>query len=128
MKFQSAGYKVEGIEAHQRVVTRVPANKALTEEQEDAIREYIDKLDKINMCARPKIIVGAANYLICFENRLVGHEWLKRFLEWNPEYHMQKQKPLAAERKHSQSVHNMSDHFDNIEQVIREKEITELDV
>ena len=58
----------------------------------DANREYIDKLDKINMCARPQMIVGAANYLIRFENRVVGHhQWLKRFLERNPEYHIWKQ-------------------------------------
>ena len=64
--------------------TRVPTNKALTEEQEGVIREYIDRLDKINMCVRPRMIVGAANYLIRFENRVVGHQWLKRFLERNP--------------------------------------------
>ena len=92
--------------------TRASTNKALTEEQEGAIREYIDRLDKINMCARPQMIVGAANYLIRFENRVVGHQWLKRFLERNPEYHVRKQKPLEAERKHSHSVHDMSDYFE----------------
>ncbi len=53
------------------------------------------------------MIVGAANYLIRFENRTVGHQWLKRFLKRNPEYHIRKQKPLAAERKHS---HNRATH------------------
>ena len=33
--------------------TRAPTNKALTEEQEAVIREYIDRVDKINRCARP---------------------------------------------------------------------------
>ena len=40
---------------------RASTNKALTEEQEGAIREDIDRLDKRNMCARPQMIVGAAN-------------------------------------------------------------------
>ena len=31
------------------------------------------RLEKINMCARPQMIVGAANYLIRFENCMVGH-------------------------------------------------------
>lgn len=75
--------------------TRAPTNKALTEEQEGASCEYIDRLDNINMCACPQIIMGAANYLIRFENRVVGHQWLKRFLEQNPEYHILKKKPLA---------------------------------
>ena len=74
------------------------------------------------------MIVGAANYLIRFENRVVGHQWLKRFLERNPEYHIQNQKPLVGEQKHSDSVYDMSDFFEKIERVMREKAITELDV
>ena len=55
--------------------TRAATNKVLTEAQEGAICEYIDCLDKINICARTKMIVGTANYLIRFENRVVGHQW-----------------------------------------------------
>ena len=36
------------------------------------------------------MIVGAANYLIRSENREVGHQWLKRFLERNPQYNVRK--------------------------------------
>lgn len=80
------------------------------------------------MCAWPRMIVGAANYLVRSENCTVGHQWLQRFLERNPEYHIQKQKPLAAERKHSHSVHDMSDYFEKIQQVMREKGITEFNI
>ena len=59
---------------------------------------------------------------------MVGHQWLKQFLEQNPKYHMWKQKPLVAERKHSYGVHNMSNYFEKIKQVMREKGITELDI
>lgn len=45
--------------------TRAPTNKIITEEQEGAIHEYNDRLDKINICAHPQMIVGATNYLIC---------------------------------------------------------------
>ena len=83
MMFQFAVYKDGGMEVRQKV----------HEHQEGAIREYIDRLDKINMCARPQMIVGAANYLIRFANRLVGHQWLKRFLERNHKYHIRKQNP-----------------------------------
>ena len=57
--------------------TKASINKALTEEQEGAIRKYINRLDKINMCAHPQMIIGAAHYLICFENCVVGYQWLK---------------------------------------------------
>ena len=73
------------------------------------------------------MIVGAGNYLIRFENRVVGHQWLKRFLERNPEYHIRKQKPLAAERMHSHSMYDMRDYIKTIERVMREKGSTELD-
>ena len=59
---------------------------------------------------------------------VIGHQWLKRFLERNPEYHIRKQKPLAAERKHSHSMHNMSDYFDQVERIMREEGITEWDM
>ncbi len=74
------------------------------------------------------MIVGAANYLIRFEDRVVGHQWLKWFLERNPEYHVRKQKPLATDRKHSHSVHDMNDYVEKVERVMSKKEITDLDV
>ena len=52
--------------------TRVPTNKGLTEAQEGAIREYIDRLEKIYMCARPQMNVGATNYLLRLENHVCG--------------------------------------------------------
>ena len=80
------------------------------------------------MCACLQMIVGAPNYLIRFENRVVGHQWLKRFFEQNPKYHIQKQKPLAAERKLSHSLYDISNYFKRIERVMRQKGITEFNV
>ena len=74
------------------------------------------------------MIIGAANYLICFENCMIGHQWLKQFFERNPKYQIRKQKPLAIKRKYSYSVHDMSNYFEKIEWVMREKKITELDI
>lgn len=53
--------------------TRPSANKVLTDEQEQAIKDYIHRLDNINQCACPKMIVDAANFLIRFENRTIDH-------------------------------------------------------
>ena len=52
--------------------TRQSPGKALSDEQKQTVRDYIYRLDSINQCARPKMIVGAANFLIRFENRTVG--------------------------------------------------------
>ena len=53
---------------------RVSINKALTKVQEGAICNNIKRVDKINICARIQMIVGAANYLICFENYIVSYQ------------------------------------------------------
>lgn len=108
--------------------TIAPTNKTLTIEQENAICKYIERLNEINMCAHPQIIVKAANYLMHFENCVVVHQWLKQFFEQNSKYHIQKQKFLAKEQKQNHSVHDMDDYYKRIEQVIREKKIIKLDV
>ena len=47
------------------------------EVQEDVICKYIYCFDKIYICARSKIIVGVANYIICFEIFTFRRSWLK---------------------------------------------------
>ena len=108
--------------------TKAPNNKALIEVQEGAIRKYIDRFNKINMCARSQIIVGVANYFFYLENCAVSYQWLKQFLKQNLEYHIQKDKPLAAEQKHSHSIYDMSNYFKKVKWVMREKRITKLDI
>ncbi len=96
--------------------------------QKSEIRKYIYQLDKINICTRPQMILGTANYLIHFENYMVSHYWLKRLLKHNPEYHVRKQKFLLIDRKDNQSVNNISDYFEKFERVIRKKGIIYLKV
>ncbi len=127
-RFQFDGYRDGEIGANQKVHEHPSTNKALTKEQKSAIRKYIDRLDKINIWTRPQMIIGAANYLTRFEDRIVGHQWLKQFFERNLEYHVRKQKALAADRKHGHSVHDMSDYFEKVKYVMSKKRITDLDV
>lgn len=68
IKFFFAGYKVGRMEAS--LLERV--KKYLAEEQKTTVRECIDRLDKINICACPKMIMRATNYIIySFENCIV---------------------------------------------------------
>lgn len=48
-------------------------SKAFIKEQEATILEYIERLDRINMVAYLQMIMEVANYLICFENRIICH-------------------------------------------------------
>ena len=80
------------------------------------------------MCARPRMFVGATNYLILFENCTIDCQWLKRFLDRNLELHVRKQKPLAADRKNSHNLQETGQYSIKLEAVMKEKSITELDV
>lgn len=92
--------------------TQAPTNKALAEEQETTIREYIDRLDKINMCACPKMIMGATNYIIySFENCIV---MIKVILNAKSQVSYTKTKTPSSRTK-AQEGH-------------REKRITKLDI
>ncbi len=68
--------------------SRLPNNKALSDAQEQAICEYIERLDLWEMSARPKMIEKAANYLLSLDglDRVVGPKWTRRFLDRHPEY------------------------------------------
>ena len=50
-----------------------PLTKLLQKRNEGAVCEYIDRLDKFNMCVCPQMIVGAAHYLIRLENCVAVH-------------------------------------------------------
>ena len=88
--------------------SRLPTNKALKFEQEQAIRDYIKRPDKQNVSAKVSMIRAAANYILAKSHfdplttpSLVSEKWTKRFLDRNPEFYKWKQKPLAVERKNA---------------------------
>ncbi len=90
--------------------TRPPTNRALSEEHEQSIRDYIQRLDEQNISVKLSMIQAAANYLLQQSHsdrtsvpHQVSENWTRRFLERNPQFHKRKQKPLAVERK---NVHN----------------------
>ena len=53
---------------------------------------------------------------------------MSRFLKRNPDFHVRKQKPLAAERKDSHDLKNMTEYFNKLERMMKEKSITAVDV
>ncbi len=59
--------------------SRLPNNKALSDAQEQAICEYIEKLDPWKMSAKPQMIETAANYLLSLDglDRVVGPKWTR---------------------------------------------------
>lgn len=68
------------------------------------------------------MIVAVINYLIRFENHLVSHHWLIKFLERNLD------KLLTEDCKQNYNVQGISNYFEKVESVIKEKMFTDLDV
>ncbi len=98
--------------------TRPPTNRALNVEQEQSIRDYIQRLDEQNISAKISMIQAAANYLLQqshFDRTSVPHQvsenWTRRFLECNPQFHKRKQKHLAVERKNAHNEKDFKEYF-----------------
>ena len=102
--------------------TRPRVNEAFTGAQQQIVRKYIAWLDTVNMSARPRIVVGAANYLLKFEDCKVSHQCGKsRFVKRNSNF-LRKQKPLTADRKNSHNVADMKFICKNLRQLWKRKE------
>jgi hypothetical protein len=107
---------------------RVNINKVLTNEQEQAIRNYIERLDKINMCVRFKMIVKTANFLVRSKNLTMSHQWFKHFIKRNSQLLARKQKLLISNRKNNHNLQDMNEYFSKLSRIMREKRITDDDV
>ena len=71
--------------------SRLPSNRALSLEQEQALRDYIRRLDEQNVSAKVSMIRAAANYILTKSHSdhltpppQVSPVWTKRFLDRNP--------------------------------------------
>ena len=102
-----------------RALAELPPNKALSDEQELTIYDYIRMLDQAEQSARFSMVLGAANYLLREAHLdaftpppIVSNSWTKRFLNRNPQFFKRKQKPLAAERKHAHNAKDIHEYFE----------------
>lgn len=100
--------------------SRPPTNKALSDAQELAICEYIERLDSWEMSARPRMVERAANYLLSLDgsNRVVGPHWTRRFLDRHPEYLKRKPKTLSVQRKNAHNLDDMEEYFEKFRKLV----------
>jgi len=102
------------LQGYESLYTRSVNSKTLNPAQEQALFEYIYRLDRIGMSSTPKMLRSSANYILrCHDqaDRQVGPNWVTRFLQRNPHLLKRKQNPLAVERKLTQDVETMERHF-----------------
>lgn len=99
--------------------SRLPTNKALNLEQEQAIRDYIERLDEQNVSAKVSMVRAAANYILAKSHPdplttppQVSKSWTKRFFDRNPQLYKKIQKPLAVERKNAHDEDDFKEYFE----------------
>ena len=85
--------------------SQTPPNRALNPQQEQAIRNYLKRLDDAGISATLSMLRGAANHLLKRSHLdpytlppTISSCWPRRFLNRNKQFF---QKPLAIDRKNS---------------------------
>ena len=115
---------------------RKAVNMRLSAALELALKDYIEFLDEIELSMRLPLIRGAANYLLQLQHpsssssslTRVGKCWTGRFLKRNPQFFMQKGKPLAAERKNAHNVTDIQTYFSSFQPTVALLGITPDDI
>ena len=81
---------------------RIALNKRLTDAEEHSLMAYIRYYDEKNLSITPKLLAGAANFLIHAKNpsaKPAGSFWSKRFLKRHLEVKKRRTRFISAERK-----------------------------
>lgn len=106
--------------------SRGPSHKALTNEQETALIQYLRFLDGLNLSPSVRVVREAANHLLVTASQKsdidpslppkgVSSSWATRFLARNQDLYSKKQQPLAAEYRDAQARHSTIDEIDPLE-------------
>ncbi|KHN98366.1 transposase [Metarhizium album ARSEF 1941] len=116
----------------QRRANGVPARKGhparntmLSREEEVALCNYIDRLDKANFAVRPEFITDAANYILkerassTAPPRQVGTRWTTRFIQRH-HYHKGLQKKIDSSRKASEDVTRALSYYNKLKEAIQQ--------
>ena len=108
---------------------RPGANRKLTEDQELAVCQYLDRLDTIDTSARIQMVSGCANAILQYSHLgdrpapRVGDHWAPRFLDRHPEYFIRKQHTIDADRKNAHQPEGIRHWFEKYLQVCQQYNI-----
>jgi hypothetical protein len=89
-----------------------PVNKKLSEPEEQAIYNYIDYLDRINLAVRAEFVTDAANYILKHQSSnslpakeipTVNPQWMTCFLKCYS-YFKQTQKKINSDHQASENL------------------------
>ena len=96
------------------------ANRKLSEDQELAVYQYLDRLDAVGTSARIPMVSSCGNAILGYGHTgpdplpPVGDHWVPCFLDPHPDYHIRKQKTIHADRKDARQPDNIRAWLKNI--------------
>ena len=96
--------RLQGCQSRQQ---RPGTNHKLTDDQELAVCQYLDRLDAIGTSARLQMVTGCANAILQYAHAgpepapVVSDHWAPRFLNRHSEYFIRKQISLDVNRKNA---------------------------
>ncbi|OAQ57817.2 tc5 transposase DNA-binding domain-containing protein [Pochonia chlamydosporia 170] len=105
---------------------RMP-NKKLSEPEEQAICNYIDRLDRISLAVRAEFVTDAANYILKQRSSrslqpeeipVVNPQWTTRFLKRHG-YCKQLRRKLNSDRQASENLERVNEYFFRLREVIQ---------
>jgi len=86
---------------------RFSGSKKLSDDQEAAVYQYLDRLDTVGTCARIQTVSGCANAVLQQAHQapepppLLSEQWARQFLASHPECFLCKQQTINGDRKNA---------------------------
>lgn len=112
---------------------RLSASKKLSDDQEAAVCQYLDRLDTVGTSARIQMVSGCANTILRQAHLgsepapLVSEQWARRFLDRYPEYFIRKQQTLDVNRKNAHQPDDILTWFEKYKAVCTQYNIQAAD-
>ena len=113
--------------------TRPPTNKLLTEEQEVALKHFLDAIDDIGFGIHKALVEQQCDALLALshtgpeEPPRCGNRWAERWLKQHREYHRVRAKPMEVARKLAQQPEAIERWFKKLKAKIEEYGIQDED-
>lgn len=117
------------LQGRQSKQERPATNRKLSDDQELAVCQYLDRLDTIGTSARLQMVSSCANAILQSAHTgpepapLIGDHWAPRFLQRHPEYFIRKQQTIDADRKNAHQPNDILAWFEKYRSVCEEYNI-----
>ena len=117
------------LEGHMPMKGQLPHNLKLSPAEEQALCRYIDRLDSVNLAARPGFVREAANWLLYQrgESTKVSKSWGARFMRRH-NYIKQRQRKIAADRQAAENVPIVNQYFQLLREAIQKHGVHQDDI